>query len=77
MIAGDDAIDTRYRALRKQFKTGLTTQPERINAWLELLNLARNLERVADHATGIAQTVVYLEEGLIIRHDRGPASAKP
>jgi len=40
-----------------------------------LMNTARNLERIADHAAGIAQTVVYLQEGLIIRHtpSRRPA----
>ena len=32
------------------------------------MSTARNLERIADHATGIAQAVVYLEEGNIIRH---------
>ena len=32
------------------------------------MSTARNLERIADHATGIAQAVVYLQEGNIIRH---------
>ena len=34
------------------------------------MSTARNLERIADHATGIAQMVVYLQEGSIIRHIR-------
>jgi phosphate transport system protein len=68
IIVGDAAIDAQYRALRKQFKTGLGQQPEQLDAWLELMNTARNLERIADHAVGIAQTVVYLEDGVIIRH---------
>jgi phosphate transport system protein len=68
VIAGDTAIDVQYRTLRKQFKAGLAQQPERLDAWLELMNTARNLERIADHAAGIAQTVVYLEDGVIIRH---------
>jgi len=75
VIAGDTAIDARYRALRKQFKTGLGQHPEQLDAWLELMNTARNLERIADHAAGIAQTVVYLEEGVIIRHMPAPRSA--
>ena len=32
------------------------------------MSTARNLERIADHATDIAQTIVYLQEGIIIRH---------
>ena len=75
VVAGDTAIDARYRALRKQFKNGLGQHPEQLDAWLELLNTARNLERIADHAAGIAQTVVYLEEGVIIRHMPAPRSA--
>ncbi len=68
VIVGDAAIDAQYRVLRKQFKTGLGQQPGQLDSWLELMNTARNLERIADHAVGIAQTVVYLEEGVIIRH---------
>jgi phosphate transport system protein len=68
IIAGDSLIDAAYRSLRREFKERLSRQPEQINAWMLLLNSARNLERIADHASGIAQTVVYLEEGIIIRH---------
>ena len=75
VIAGDTAINVQYRALRKQFKTGLGQHPEQLDAWLELMNTARNLERIADHAAGIARTVVYLEEGVIIRHTRSQRSA--
>jgi phosphate transport system protein len=75
VIGGDTAIDVQYRALRKQVKTGLGQQPEQLDAWLELMNTARNLERIADHAAGIAQTVFYLEEGVIIRHTASRRSA--
>jgi len=75
VIAGDSAIDVQYRALRKEFKTGLSQHPEQLDAWLELMNTARNLERIADHAAGIAQTVVYLQEGVIIRHTASRRSA--
>jgi len=75
VIAGDTAIDAQYRALRKQFKAGLAQHTEQLDAWLKLMNTARNLERIADHATGIAQTVVYLVEGIIIRHTPSRRSA--
>ena len=38
VIAGDNAIDVQYRALRKQFKAGLGQYPEQLNAWLKLMN---------------------------------------
>ena len=39
------------------------------------MSIGRHLERIADHATGIAQTVVYLEEGIIVRHKVGELSS--
>jgi phosphate transport system protein len=68
IIAGDQTIDVQYRALRKELKQKLGQNSDQLDAWLLLLNSARNLERIADHAAGIAQTVVYLQEGKIIRH---------
>jgi phosphate transport system protein len=68
VIAGDGAIDAQFRTLRREFKAALSQHPEQLDAWLLLMSMARNLERIADHACGIAQTVVYLREGVIIRH---------
>jgi phosphate transport system protein len=42
--------------------------PERIEAGLSLFSATRHLERIADHATNIAEDVIYLVEGEIIRH---------
>jgi len=69
VIAGDNAVDARYQAIRKEFKRSLAAHPDQTDGWLRLLSTARNLERIADHATGIAQTIVYLKEGVIIRHE--------
>ena len=70
VIAGDTSIDRQYRQLRNELKERLRQQPDQLNSWLQLMSTARNLERIADHATGIAQMVVYLQEGSIIRHAR-------
>lgn len=70
LIADDNAIDAQYRSIRKEFKARMIQNPQEVEAWLSLLNSARNLERIADHAVGIAQTIVYLKEGTIIRHAR-------
>jgi phosphate transport system protein len=71
VIEADRGVDRHRRAVQKELKAAIRREPERINAWLRLINTARNLERVADHATNIAEAVVYLKEGRIIRHDRG------
>ncbi|MGC8641519.1 MAG: phosphate signaling complex protein PhoU [Isosphaeraceae bacterium] len=68
VIAGDSAIDGQYRAIRRELKARMGEHSEQIDALLLLLSAARNLERIADHAVGIAQTIIYLKEGVIIRH---------
>jgi phosphate transport system protein len=68
VIQGDRAIDRQYRQLRDQLKDSLRRNAGNLESWLQLMSTARNLERIADHATGIAQAVVYLQEGNIIRH---------
>jgi phosphate transport system protein len=71
VIEADRGVDRHRRAVQKELKAAIRREPERINTWLRLINTARNLERIADHATNIAEAVVYLKEGRIIRHDRG------
>jgi phosphate transport system protein len=71
VIAGDSRIDRRHRAVIRELKDAIRRDPERLNSWLRLINTARNLERVADHATSIAEAVVYLKEGDIVRHITG------
>ena len=64
----DRQVDLDYRAVQKQLKVEIVYDPERINTWLRLVNTARNLERVADHAVKIAESVIYLKQGEILRH---------
>jgi phosphate transport system protein len=68
VIAADQRVDRDYRAVRKQIKPEIARSPERLNTWLRLVNTARNLERIADHAANIAESVIYLKQGEILRH---------
>jgi phosphate transport system protein len=68
VLSGDRRIDQQRRAVLKALKASLVNEPERVDDWLRLMNVARNLERVGDHAVHIAETVVYLKEGRLIRH---------
>jgi phosphate transport system protein len=67
VIVGDRLIDRQYRQVRRELKESLRQHTGQLEAWLRLLNTARNLERIADYAAEIAQTVVYLQEGIIVR----------
>jgi phosphate transport system protein len=77
VIDGDAAIDRQYHRVRKELKEKIRQDAAQFNTWLPLLSTARNLERIADHAKDIAETLVYLQEGTIIRHHKGtpPASS--
>jgi phosphate transport system protein len=76
VIAADLQVDLDYRAVQRQLKIEIIRRPERINTWLRLVNTARNLERIADHAAKIAESVVYLKEGEILRHQLGQSVAE-
>jgi len=49
-------------------KVELTRNPEAANCLLHVLSVGRHLERVADHATNIAEDVIYLVDAQIVRH---------
>jgi phosphate transport system protein len=67
LIEADAAIDRRGRAILKELKAAIRREPERVTTWLRLINTARNLERIGDHATNIAEAVIYVSEGDIFR----------
>jgi len=66
--ASDDEVDEINRAMYEQIKEGIRKEPDRINALIHLLSISRHLERVADHATNIAEDVIYMIKGEIVRH---------
>ena len=64
----DDVIDRMKAAIRKEIEAAIRKRPEKVGSLLRLLAVSRNLERIADLATSIAEDVVYLAEGRIMRH---------
>ena len=69
VIDSDDEIDETVQALFKQVKNEIRRQPEKIDYIIEYMRINRHLERIADHATNIAEDVVYMIEGKIVRHN--------
>jgi len=64
----DDEVDALYRQLFRELLTFMMEDPKTTTRALHLLLVARNLERVADHATNIAEDVIYYVEGRDVRH---------
>lgn len=64
----DEEIDTINRNMYVKVKELFQAQPERINSLLHAISICRHLERIADHASNIAEDVVYLVNAEIVRH---------
>jgi phosphate transport system protein len=66
----DDEVDSIKHEAYDMIKKSMREHPEKVGFLINLLLISRHLERLADHATNIAEEVVYLIEGEIIRHAR-------
>jgi phosphate transport system protein len=64
----DDAVDELNREIIDELLARMQQNPERIPPLMNLFSASRHIERIADHATNIAEDVVYLVEAEIIRH---------
>jgi len=64
----DDEVDTLHGQNYQLFKDYIRKNPQAIDTVLSYLTVSRHLERVADLATNIAEDVIYLNEGTIVRH---------
>jgi phosphate transport system protein len=71
----DDQVDALHDSMFRILLTHMLEDPSTISAALELLLVSRNLERVADLATNIAEDAVYLAEGKSIKHHAEDAGA--
>ena len=72
----DDKVDALHKSVFRILLTHMMEDPHTIGTGMELFLVSRNLERVADLATNIAEDVVFLVEGKSIKHhaeDRGEA----
>ena len=63
----DDEVDNMLDEAYDVIKQAIGEHPDRVRYLINLLLVSRHLERIADHATNIAEEVVYLIEGEIVR----------
>lgn len=72
----DQAVDALYAQIVRGVVASADHTPEKIPGYLDLLSVCKNLERIADHATNIAEDVIFLSTGKIVRHRGGLASGE-
>jgi phosphate transport system protein len=70
IVARDKAVNDIYKQLARELTSYMIEDPKTITRSLNLLTVAKCLERVADHATNIAEEVFYLYKAEDIRHER-------
>lgn len=68
VIRLDDEVDHYNREIIDRLVQIMKQSPEHVEPGLSLFSAVRHLERIADHATNIAEEVIYLVEGEMIRH---------
>ena len=64
----DDEVDQFNGEAHRKVKDVIKDNPEHVEYFINLLLISRHLERIADHATNIAEEVIYMIEGEIVRH---------
>jgi phosphate transport system protein len=68
LIPRDKEVDGINKQVTNQLAQYMVENPDTIKRCLNLITISRSLERIADHATNVAEEVVYLYEALDIRH---------
>lgn len=68
VLLADDDVDRIHREMYRKVKDAIRQNPLETGRFIELLNTSRQLERIADHAVNIAEDVIYVVEGRIVRH---------
>jgi len=68
VLVSDDEVDALNRQMYRLVQEVVRTRPDETECLIHLLSVSQHLERIADHATNIAEDVIYLVDGVIVRH---------
>ncbi|WP_291987082.1 phosphate signaling complex protein PhoU [Candidatus Accumulibacter sp. ACC007] len=68
VIGADKAIDAAFNAILRQLITYMMEDPRTISEALDIIWIAKAIERVGDHAANIAENVIYIVSGVDVRH---------
>lgn len=64
----DDEVDEMNAEMHNKLREEMSKHPDCIDYLFQFISVSRNLERIADHATNIAEDVIYMIKGHIVRH---------
>ena len=70
IIKQDVAIDTEFRSILRQLITFMMEDPRTISTALEVVWVAKAIERIGDHAKNVAEDVIYIVKGTDVRHTK-------
>jgi len=68
VVKSDDVVDALYHQIVQDMITMMESDGQKANLDLSNIMIAKNLERIADHCTNIAEDVIYIHTGRIVRH---------
>ena len=68
VIRDDAGIDTEFRSILRQLITYMMEDPRTISTALEIVWIAKAIERIGDHAKNMAEYVIYIVKGTDVRH---------
>jgi phosphate transport system protein len=68
VVEDDRQIDEEFRGFVRKLITYMAEDPKMISTGLDLLSIAKSIERIGDHAKNIAEFVIYIVKGADVRH---------
>ena len=69
VLIDDGDVDQIHREMYQLVKQSIRKTPEAADALIDWLNASRHLERIGDHAVNIAEDVIHMVEGEVVRHN--------
>ena len=70
VIRADNDVDVEFKSIIRQLITHMMEDPRTITTSIEIISMARAIERIGDHAKNISEQVIFVVEGRDIRHNK-------